>query len=496
MPTARRKLLTQADITPHRSLLPKMGASGYSFPEAVAELVDNSLEWRVRSVGAVVEIEVTDDRVVVRDNGRGMTPERLASAMKLAYRDETSEAHTVLSQFGLGMKTAAASLGRRFRVGTTTKGATSRFEVEFDADKWARGRGFEWSLPVYEVPGASSEDEHGTTVTITKLHYKPAGRTTELRRDFSQRYASFLQNGDARIRVNTRWLEPERPDVDESTVREFDLEFGRQRVHGWFGLLSEGSQKGYYGWETKRRGRTITMHDKRFGLREHPEFMKIVGVIHLDFLSVSHNKTRWIEDDDFERLQEVLADELRPRVRELVGDEKRSRLNARTALAVRKWVGAMAKAAEDAVPDGAESARKGGASRTLARLGRRYPAPSASHPVPEARSPREAAPRQPSASVPVRGVRLVVDHAFHPMGEDGPWMEWGVRDDGALEVFTNEEFPAFHVAEDKAFYAAVHVAEAIGKLYAREGVAGADADAVREDVLRRAASAFAADAAS
>ena len=48
------------DITPDLSLMPKLGQSGYSSPQAIAELVDNSIDARISS--KLLKINIKIDR--------------------------------------------------------------------------------------------------------------------------------------------------------------------------------------------------------------------------------------------------------------------------------------------------------------------------------------------------------------------------------------------------------------------------------------------------
>jgi len=43
------KKMVKIDITPDKTLFPKLGSSGYSIPQALAELIDNSIDARVES---------------------------------------------------------------------------------------------------------------------------------------------------------------------------------------------------------------------------------------------------------------------------------------------------------------------------------------------------------------------------------------------------------------------------------------------------------------
>ena len=80
---------------------------GYDFAQAVADIVDNSIEARASVVAVDVEFDGDDSWVRIADNGTGMRPEQLREAMRYgAERDYDEED---LGKFGLGLKTASMS---------------------------------------------------------------------------------------------------------------------------------------------------------------------------------------------------------------------------------------------------------------------------------------------------------------------------------------------------------------------------------------------------
>ena len=103
---------TQVDITPDKSLMPKMAQTGYSFVQAISELVDNSIDARLEGEPLQVKVELKKDSIQVMDNGTGMTEGEAARCLKLAHSTKKGK----LGEFGLGLKTACLSLGRRFKI--------------------------------------------------------------------------------------------------------------------------------------------------------------------------------------------------------------------------------------------------------------------------------------------------------------------------------------------------------------------------------------------
>lgn len=80
---------------------------GYDFSQAVADIVDNSIEAKATVVAIDIEFDGDDSWVRIADNGNGMKPEQLREAMR--YGAEREYEVDDLGKFGLGLKTASMS---------------------------------------------------------------------------------------------------------------------------------------------------------------------------------------------------------------------------------------------------------------------------------------------------------------------------------------------------------------------------------------------------
>lgn len=89
---------------------------GYEFVTAVADLIDNSIEAGARTVWIDLVWDGEASRVVIADNGKGMTRRQLEEAMR--FGSERKYGDKDLGKFGLGLKTASLSQCQRFTVAT------------------------------------------------------------------------------------------------------------------------------------------------------------------------------------------------------------------------------------------------------------------------------------------------------------------------------------------------------------------------------------------
>ena len=114
LPSARRLVTSLRDL-------------GYSFPQAVADLVDNSVAAAATSIDIDLVFEGPDSWLRIIDNGSGMTRSEATEAMRYgahqAYEDES------LGKFGLGLKTASLSQCRRLSIASRRSEGSPRIEA-------------------------------------------------------------------------------------------------------------------------------------------------------------------------------------------------------------------------------------------------------------------------------------------------------------------------------------------------------------------------------
>ena len=99
---------------------------GYGLPQAVADIVDNSVAAGATTVSIDLRFEGRDSWLRIADNGAGMDADGLTEAMR--YGAKQSYEEDALGKFGLGLKTASLSQCRQLSVASRTS-ERSRVEV-------------------------------------------------------------------------------------------------------------------------------------------------------------------------------------------------------------------------------------------------------------------------------------------------------------------------------------------------------------------------------
>lgn len=462
------KTSTLIDITPDRSLLPKLGFAGYSAPQAVAELVDNSIDARRDGYKLRVDIHIGPEGIEVADDGIGMDREALAKAMVLAY----SRKREKLGEFGLGLKTACLSLGEAFEV-RSSPGNRKEYRVSYDPDAWMEA-GRSWKLRLEENPARGRRP--GTAVRVKRLKVYYPRLPTLILLDLQRRFSPFIRSRELEIRVNGRLAQLEEIRLLPGSRREFNLKTrGGGAVWGWYGLLAEGSTKGYYGFHTFRRNRMITTFDK-VGIGEDPRISRITGEIHLDHLPVTHNKREFLrESREYREAVGLLTHEFKALVREAKRQASLDTVTATVEREVKSWQRKIAQAF-----DSAEFRRFALRFRRLARaLGDRGGA--------QARKASRPA-RNGRPAVQLRGRSIDFHHHYSPLGVSAGRKQSTYSRRKGLEIYTNTDFPAFPATRDKVFYAVLHVAEALSDFLVKESNEdAARVEEIKEVILRKAA---------
>ena len=95
IPSARRLIRSLRDV-------------GYEFVDAVADIVDNSIEAQANHISINIQFEGEDSYVVILDNGFGMSQKDMEEALRFGSQ-RSYNTDNDLGRYGLGLKTASLS---------------------------------------------------------------------------------------------------------------------------------------------------------------------------------------------------------------------------------------------------------------------------------------------------------------------------------------------------------------------------------------------------
>ena len=357
------------DLQPDPRILPMLGEITLAQWRCLAELVDNAVDGFLsakRQDKTVAEPEVhvavptsnsPSAKISVRDNGPGMSPDTLETAVRAGWSGNTPI--DSLGMFGMGFNIATARLGTVTTVWTTRHEDTEWHGLQIDFTALQQQRHF-------RTPHLKRQKidphEHGTEVTIQRLKteqrawFAKTASRGQVSREFSKTYSAMLRTNGVPLhfslflngnRVQARhpctWGEErivetprfgtvlafrninrhltDRPfclacwqwlpagQTECSCGRGGQIIQRKRRVHGWLGVQRFLSNSDY-GIDFIRNGRKIEIGNRDLFVwhadnGEEPEYPiddprhrgRIVGEVHLDHCRVTYTKDRFDRND-------------------------------------------------------------------------------------------------------------------------------------------------------------------------------------------------------
>ncbi|MEU7990098.1 ATP-binding protein [Streptosporangium canum] len=206
----------RADIIQIDTALESMRDSGFDLTAAAGEPIDNSVEsgaTRIQVLTKVGEKKRSIDEIAFIDNGRGINPNILAHVLSMGFSTRYGQ-RGGLGRFGVGLKLAGLSLGRRIDVYTKQAGDDTIRHAYIDLQEIAAKK--QTHIEAQVVEGWPPEYDHamresgeealdsGTLVVYGKIDRLIAGshygtsldeKLSDLRSFIARAYRKFLDQG-------------------------------------------------------------------------------------------------------------------------------------------------------------------------------------------------------------------------------------------------------------------------------------------------------------
>lgn len=329
--------INSINIRPGVSILSVLKHLNYKPWFALAEFVDNSVQSYLEHVEELkkiegddfklrvfVEIDTSDEgKITIRDNAAGIYQEDYSRAFRPAAIPPDRSG---LSEFGMGMKSAACWFAKEFYVRTAALGEGVAREVHFDIDKIIRDSLEE--LAIKSEP--TDKNVHFTSITLLGLHRNLQGKTlTKVKEHLASIYREFFRRGILELVFDGEALSYTEPKVlsapyhkDESGTpvawrKEINFDFGNNLKVSGFAALREVASHTHAGFALFRRGRVIEGSNDEpyrpqyiFKHQGSYTFQRLFGELHLEGFEVSHTKDgfRWEDNEGtfLELLEEYL----------------------------------------------------------------------------------------------------------------------------------------------------------------------------------------------
>ena len=297
---------------PSPRLMETIGATNQSPQEAIGELVANCFDARCNNSKLNISIDMRGDRIIVLDDGKGMTSQVLEKAVCIAEdmsryieRGEEAKGH-----FGMGFKTSCSTLGYYYEIYTRPVGENVEYHTSFDIKDYStRPSGSDaWDVIIEDrKPSVSSPlkmTPHGTAFVIKSLKIKdfPVSAVLEY---MGNAFKGHIEQGDTITIIDesdSYQAKPKSYSFLKGTKVIIDETFGpkgKYHITGWVAIDSQTHNDGFYGFNIYRKGQLVLTHDKTW-FRAHLMTSRIIGEVNMDFLDATFYKQGVQHSEDWE----------------------------------------------------------------------------------------------------------------------------------------------------------------------------------------------------
>ncbi len=351
--------LNTINIRPGVNVLAVLPHLNYKAWFALAEFVDNSIQSSIsrrRELNRVdgksyklrvdIDFDPTEKTITITDNAAGISSSEYQRAFRPA---EIPPDATGLSEFGMGMKSAACWFAPNWSVRTSALGEAIERTVFFNIDKIVNDQIDELNIGSLVV-GAN---KHYTEVRLDNIRRFPRGKTVhKIKEHLASIYRVFLREGDLELRVDGEELAYQDPEVltapsyrnpDGPLVtwrQEFNIDLGEGRTASGFIAIRKTASTRLAGLSLFRRKRLVLgsvdetyRPEEIFGRSNTYPYQRLFGEINLRGFFVSHTKDgiKWeeCEDELLAKLREVISTEEFPLLQQ--AREHRSKTGAKAS---------------------------------------------------------------------------------------------------------------------------------------------------------------------
>ena len=325
-------------IRPSVGYLANLQAINYRAWYAMAEFVDNSIQSYIQNKKKLknhhgsnfklkIAVYVTSTKIQIIDNAAGIGQKDFPRAFRAAVRPENRSG---LSEFGMGMKTAAVWFAKKFVVKTKPFEEKELKVVSWDIKEIVKDEIEELKVKKTILPNK----QHYTDITLTDLNRSPKGQTVKkIKNHLASMYRCFIEKDEVEIRFNNEKLKYEKPkvlqapffrDIDEQKTnpklitweKKFEFKYGPKKniAYGYANIRETASTK-EAGFALFRRNRLIKGVGENEGYRPLEIFkapnsfiyQRVYGEIHLNDEEVTHTKDdfQWTPDEENEFLTKL-----------------------------------------------------------------------------------------------------------------------------------------------------------------------------------------------
>lgn len=344
----------KVSIRPQVTMLSVLKFLEYETWFALAEFVDNAIasylkyERQLKTIDGKdfklqvsIEINEPENKITIRDNAAGINEIDYPRAFRAA---EIPPDNTGLSEFGMGMKSAACWFADEWCVTSTALGEPVEKRVLFEMKKIFLDKIEELDVEVNQ----SEKNYHYTTIELFNVNRMPRRRGVgKVKEHLQSIYRDFIRKGILILQVDgeelkyhepkilnvPRFDEPKGEDIYWKKEISFVIEDGMS-VHG-FVAIREKASTSEAGFALFRRGRVIEgsfdngfRPDFIFGAPNSYRYQRVFGELHLEGFDVSFTKKGIKWDENLDVFLRLLKDDISNKTFPLLQQAEQYRVRA------------------------------------------------------------------------------------------------------------------------------------------------------------------------
>lgn len=351
--------VSSVNIRPGVNVLSVLPHLNYKAWFALAEFVDNALQSSIDNARRLqaadgkdfrlrvdIDFNQVEGTIIITDNAAGIASGEYQRAFRPA---EIPPNATGLSEFGMGMKSAACWFSPSWSVRSSALGERTERTVFFDIDRIVNDSIEELNVASMDV----ATDAHGTEVRLEQIRRFPRGKTIpKIKEHLASIYRAYIREGlldlyvdrekltfdDPAILVAPNYRDPSGPAI--KWRKEINIDLGEGKSATGFVAIREVASTRLAGLALFRRKRLILgsadeayRPEDIFGRPNTYPYQRIFGEIHLKGFFVSHTKDgiKWEEGEEsfLRKLRQELSSEQLPLIQQ--AREHRTRSGAKAA---------------------------------------------------------------------------------------------------------------------------------------------------------------------
>lgn len=329
----------KVNIRPNVSILSVLKFLEYETWFALAEFVDNAItSFQINEndlkhlhgdnfqLEVIIEINDLENTIVIRDNASGIEEYNYERAFRAA---EIPADTSGLSEFGMGMKSAACWFSDNWIVRTTALNEEFEKTVKFNMNQIIEDKLDELEYSTIK----KDKNHHYTIIELSNVNKMPRGRgLAKVKSHLASIYREFLRKKQMKLIVDNSELHYQEPRILKERfhikpykpigepilwLREIDFDIDENRGVTGFVAIREKASTNEAGFALFRRGRVIEgsfdsgyRPDFIFGKPNSYRYQRVFGELHLKGFDVSFTKKGIQWDETLDIFLELLRHDI------------------------------------------------------------------------------------------------------------------------------------------------------------------------------------------